>query len=129
MINNAEALGLRLKEGGLRLVSGGTDNHMVLVDLTPMDISGKQAEESLGRANIVVNRNAIPFDKKPPRQASGMRLGTPSVTTRGMDGETINIIGDLILEVINNLGDNDVEKRVKNEVLQLTRQFPVPGVD
>ena len=102
---------------------------MVLVDLTPMDISGKQAEESLGRANIVVNRNAIPFDKKPPRQASGMRLGTPSVTTRGMDGETINIIGDLILEVINNLGDNDVEKRVKNEVLQLTRQFPVPGVD
>ena len=129
VINNAEALGLRLKEGGLRLVSGGTDNHMVLVDLTPMDISGKQAEESLGRANIVVNRNAIPFDKKPPRQASGMRLGTPSVTTRGMDGETINIIGDLILEVINNLGDNDVEKRVKNEVLQLTRQFPVPGVD
>ena len=77
----------------------------------------------------MVNRNAIPFDKKPPRQASGMRLGTPSVTTRGMDGETINIIGDLILEVINNLGDNDVEKRVKNEVLQLTRQFPVPGVD
>ena len=99
---------------------------MVLVDLTPMDISGKQAEESLGKANIVVNRNAIPFDEKPPRQASGMRLGTPSVTTRGMGDTEMDIIGDLILEVINNLGDNNVERRVKNEVLQLTRQFPVP---
>ena len=126
VINNAQTLGLRLKKGGLRLVSGGTDNHMVLVDLTPMDISGKQAEESLGRANIVVNRNAIPFDKKPPRQASGMRLGAPSVTTRRMGDTEIEIIGDLILEVINNLGDNNVERRVKNEVLQLTSRFPVP---
>ena len=99
---------------------------MVLVDLTPMDISGKQAEESLGKANIVVNRNAIPFDEKPPRQASGMRLGTPSVTTRGMGDTEMDIIGDLILEVINNLGDNNVERRVKHEVLQLTSQFIFP---
>ena len=128
VIDNAQSLGLRLKEGGLRLVSGGTDNHMVLVDLTHMNISGKQAEESLGRANIVVNRNAIPFDKKPPRQASGMRLGTPSITTRGMNNPEIRIIGDLILKIINNLDDNNIEQQVKNEVLQLTSQFPVPGV-
>ena len=80
---NAGALADELNAGGLRLVSGGTDNHMVLVDVTPLGITGRQAEESLGRANIVVNRNAIPYDSKPPRVASGMRLGTPSVTSRG----------------------------------------------
>ena len=81
---NATALADALQSGGLRLVSGGTDNHIVLVDLTPMGITGRQAEEALGEANIVVNRNAIPFDTLPPRTASGMRLGTPSITSRGM---------------------------------------------
>ena len=128
VIRNARALSQRLQEGGLRLVSGGTDNHMVLIDLTPMNISGKQAEEALGRANIVVNRNAIPFDQKPPRQASGMRLGTPSITTRGMDTTATKTIANLILRIIKNHGDVHVEKQVKDEALQLTSKFPVPGI-
>ena len=128
VIRNARSLSQRLQDGGLRLVSGGTDNHMVLIDLTPMNISGKQAEEALGRANIVVNRNAIPFDQKPPRQASGMRLGTPSITTRGMDTTATKTIAKLILRIIKNHGDAHVEKQVKDEVLQLTSQFPVPGI-
>ena len=84
---NAVALGDALTNGGLRLVSGGTDNHMVLVDLRPLDVTGRQAEEALGRANIVVNRNAIPYDPKPPRVASGVRLGTAAITSRGIQGE------------------------------------------
>ena len=128
VIRNARALSQRLQEGGLRLVSGGTDNHMVLIDLTPMNISGKQAEEALGRANIVVNRNAIPFDQKPPRQASGMRLGTPSITTRGMDTTATKTIANLILRIIKDHGDTHVEKQVKDEALQLTSKFPVPGI-
>ena len=128
VIKNARSLSQRLQEGGLRLVSGGTDNHMILIDLTQINISGKQAEEALGRANIVVNRNAIPFDQKPPRQASGLRLGTPSITTRGMDTATMKSIADWILRIIKNIGDTKVEKEVKDEVLQLTSKFPVPGI-
>jgi len=128
VIDNAKVLAETLHGGGLRLVSGGTDNHMTLVDVTPMGLSGKQAEESLGRANIVINRNAIPFDKKPPRQASGIRLGTPAITTRGMKIQESKTIGTLILKVLQNIGDSGVEKEVKEEVLSLTNRFPVPGI-
>ena len=128
VVDNAKALAETLRKGGLRLVSGGTDNHMTLVDVTPMGLSGKEAEESLGRANIVINRNAIPFDKKPPRQASGIRLGTPAITTRGMKIEEANSIGTLILKVLQNIGDSKIEKEVKEEVLDLTSRFPVPGI-
>ena len=85
---NAVALAESLSEGGLRLVAGGTDNHMTLVDLRPLDVTGRQAEEALGAANIVVNRNAIPYDPKPPRTASGVRLGTPAITSRGFTEST-----------------------------------------
>ena len=128
VIDNAKALAETLHEGGLRLVSGGTDNHMVLVDVTPMGLSGKQAEESLGRANIVINRNAIPFDEKPPRQASGIRLGTPAITTRGMKIQEAKAIATLILKVLQNIEDSKVEKEVQEEVLYLTSRFPVPGI-
>ena len=128
VIDNAKALAETLDKGGLRLVSGGTDNHMTLVDVTPMGLSGKEAEESLGRANIVINRNAIPFDTKPPRQASGIRLGTPAITTRGMKIKEANTIGALILKVLGNIGDFKVENEVKEEVLDLTSRFPVPGI-
>lgn len=110
------------------MVSGGTDNHMALVDVTPMGLSGKQAEESLGRANIVINRNAIPFDEKPPRQASGIRLGTPAITTRGMKIQEAKAIATLILKVLQNIEDSKVEKEVQEEVLSLTSRFPVPGI-
>ena len=101
---------------------------MTLVDVTPINISGKQAEEALGRANIVINRNAIPFDEKPPRQASGIRLGTPAITTRGMGTAETITIGNLILKVLHNIEDPSVEQQVKQEVLHLTSQFPVPGI-
>ena len=128
VIENAKALANTLQKGGLRLVSGGTDNHMTLVDVTPMKLSGKEAEESLGRANIVINRNAIPFDTKPPRQASGIRLGTPAITTRGMKTEHATNIATLILKVLQNIGNLNVENEVKEEVLDLTSRFPVPGI-
>ena len=128
VIDNAKALAETLHEGGLRLVSGGTDNHMALVDVTPMGLSGKQAEESLGRANIVIYRNAIPFDEKPPRQASGIRLGTPAITTRGMKIQEAKAIATLILKVLQNIEDSKVEKEVQEEVLSLTSRFPVPGI-
>ena len=128
VIDNAKALAGTLHEGGLRLVSGGTDNHMALVDVTPMGLSGKQAEESLGRANIVINRNAIPFDEKPPRQASGIRLGTPAITTRGMKIQEAKAIATLILKVLQNIEDSKVEKEVQEEVLSLTSRFPVQGI-
>ena len=129
VIKNANTLAKTLSEGGLRLVSGGTDNHMCLVDLTSIDITGRQAEEALGRANIVVNRNAIPFDKLPPRQASGLRLGTPSITTRGMDSECATTIAECILNVLNNIGDEDIEKDVQKKVLSLCSDHPIPGIN
>ena len=128
VIQNAHQLSETLKSGGLRMVSGGTDNHMVLVDLSPMNITGKQAEEALGRANIVINRNAIPFDENPPRVASGMRLGTPSITTRGMGQPSINEVGHLILRVLSNIGDETTERDVKNDVLELVNKYPVPDI-
>ncbi|HBR65335.1 MAG TPA: serine hydroxymethyltransferase [Dehalococcoidia bacterium] len=129
VVANAKALATTLHEGGLRLVSGGTDNHMTLVDVTPIGISGKQAEESLGKANIVINRNAIPFDTKPPRQASGIRLGTPAVTSRGMKIREATTVGKLILKVLTNIEDPSVEEKVKQEILELTSRFPVPGIN
>ncbi|PZC42269.1 MAG: glycine hydroxymethyltransferase [Chloroflexi bacterium] len=128
VVANAKALATTLHEGGLRLVSGGTDNHMILVDVTPIGISGKQAEESLGKANIVINRNAIPFDTKPPRQASGIRLGTPAITSRGMKVREATTVGKLILKVLTNIEDPSVEEETKKQILELTSHFPVPGI-
>ncbi len=125
---NAAALADELRAGGLRLVSGGTDNHIVLVDLTPMDITGRQAEEALGEANIVVNRNAIPYDKKPPRTASGMRLGTPSITSRGMGVSEARQVGRLILKVLANPQSNAVKSEARDEAMGLCARFPAPGL-
>ena len=126
---NAKALGEALTNGGLRLVSGGTDNHMVLVDLRPLDVTGRQAEEALGRANIVVNRNAIPYDPKPPRVASGVRLGTAAITSRGFKENDARKVGELILRVLNDIGNDSVQSQVRDEVLGMTPRFPIPGID
>ena len=126
---NAVALAESLAAGGLRLVAGGTDNHMVLVDLRPLGLTGRQAEESLGRSNIVVNRNTIPYDPQPPRTASGVRLGTPAITSRGFKEADTRRVGDLILRVLNDIGNESVENQVRDEVLHMAPSFPVPGID
>ena len=126
---NAVALGEALTNGGLRLVSGGTDNHMVLVDLRPLDVTGRQAEEALGRANIVVNRNAIPYDPKPPRVASGVRLGAAAITSRGFKENDTRRVGELILRVLNDIDNDSVQSQVRAEVLEMTPNFPIPGID
>jgi len=129
VLDNALALASELKRLGLRLISGGTDNHMILVDLTETRGTGKEVEESLEAAGIVVNRNAIPFDLRSPRVTSGIRLGTPAVTTRGFGSEEMKRIASLIVKVIANIGDRDIQNQVSQEVSQICHRFPVPGID
>jgi len=128
-LDNAQALAGELQRLGLRLISGGTDNHLVLVDLTKTGVSGKEAEECLGAVGIVVNRNAIPFDPQPPRVTSGIRLGTPAVTSRGFGVEEMKGIAALIVKVITSIGDANIQKQAKEEVNQICSRFPVPGID
>ncbi len=128
-LENALTLATELKRLGLRLISGGTDNHLILVDLTETGVSGREAEKSLEAAGIVVNRNAIPFDPRPPQVTSGIRLGTPAVTTRGFGGEEMKHIASLMVKVITNIGDRDIQNQVSQEVSQMCRRFPLPGID
>ena len=129
LLDNALVLANELKQNGLRLVSDGTDTHVVLVDLKGTGVTGKDAEEALCSVGIVVNRNAIPFDTLPPRIASGIRLGTPAVTTRGFGIKEIKQITSLIIEVISNIGNQSIQNRVREEVSQICLRFPVPGID
>ncbi|MCX7912886.1 MAG: serine hydroxymethyltransferase [Dehalococcoidales bacterium] len=129
ILENARTLAAELQKLGLRLVSGGTDNHLMLVDLTDKGITGLEAEEALGRAGIIVNRNAIPFDERPPRVTSGIRLGTPAITSRGFGTEEMKQIASLIVRVIAHHGEEKVIKEVRQEVAQICRRFPVPGID
>ncbi len=129
VLDNALVLARELQSLGLRLVSGGTDTHVILVDLTGTGVTGRQAEESLQAAGIVVNRNAIPFDPRPPITTSGIRLGTPAVTTRGFGKEEMERIATLIAEVIGNIGNRDVQSQVRQEVKEMCSRFPVPGIN
>ena len=125
IVTNAKALAAALLARGYRLVSGGTDTHLLLVDLTDRGITGKDAQEALDRAWITVNKNTIPFETKSPMVTSGVRLGTPAVTTRGMrEPEMVEIAG-LIDRVLSNLGSASVEARVRDEVQELTNRFPL----
>ena len=126
---NAAALGDALADGGLRLVAGGTDNHMVLVDLRSAGVTGRQAEDALGKANIVVNRNAIPYDPKPPRTASGVRLGTAAITTRGFAEPETRRIAAMILRVLQDPDNAAIQSQTREETLEMTARFPVPGLD
>ena len=128
IVANAQTLAAELEAGGLRIVSGGTDNHLTLVDLTPLDTTGKDAEDALGRVHMTVNKNAIPFDPKPPRVTSGLRLGTPAVTSRGFGRKEMSRVASFIIQVLTNPGDEQVEARVRQEVVELTSGFPVPGL-
>ncbi|NWG12368.1 MAG: serine hydroxymethyltransferase [Acidobacteria bacterium] len=125
IVSNAKALASALTAEGLRLVSGGTDNHLMLVDVFCRGVTGKDAELSLDKAHITVNKNAIPFDKNPPMIASGIRVGTPAITTRGMREAEMVTIGRLIAEVLAAPSDVDVQRRVRASVLELTARFPL----
>ena len=125
IILNAAALGETLKSKGFRLVSGGSDNHLLLVDLRNKGISGKAAALALERAGICCNRNLIPFDPSPASKTSGIRLGTPAVTTRGMKAEEMKLIGSWIGEVVENIDDEKAIARIKMETAELTKDFPV----
>jgi glycine hydroxymethyltransferase len=126
IVRNASALAKTLSEAGLRLVSGGTDNHLMLVDLSPMNVTGKDAALALDKAGIVVNKNAIPFDRQSPFVTSGIRLGTPALTTRGMKEPEMKIVGGLIIEVLHSIAKETVLADVRKRVTALTRSFSVP---
>jgi glycine hydroxymethyltransferase len=128
VLENARVLASELQRYGMRIVSGGTDNHIVPVDLSPQGISGKDAEEALGAAGISVNRNTIPFDTKPPLITSGIRLGTPAVTTRGFGIEEMKRIASLIVKVLSTSGDKRAQEQVRQEVRELCQRFPIPGL-
>jgi glycine hydroxymethyltransferase len=125
IVRNSKRLGECLTGMGLRLVSGGTDTHLVLVDLRETELTGKIAEETLEAAGITVNKNAIPFDPRPPAVTSGIRIGTPAVTTRGMKEKEIEIIAGFIKEALNNTGNEKVLSRIKEDVRTLCDQFPI----
>jgi glycine hydroxymethyltransferase len=128
IVENAKAMADEFKKGGLRLVSGGTDNHLMLVDLTPINITGKEAEEALDSVRITVNRNTIPFDTKPPRVASGIRIGTPAVTSRGLGTAEVREVSKMIIRVLTNIGNEAIYREVRDNVDAITRRFPVPGL-
>lgn len=125
IVKNAKALAETLKNKGFRLVSGGTDNHLMLVDLTDKDITGKDAEEALGKANITVNKNTIPFETRSPFITSGIRIGTPAVTTRGMKEDAMEDIGNYIAEVLYNINNESVIDTVKEKVIKLCNKYPL----
>ena len=128
VLENARVLASEFQRYGMRIVSGGTDNHLVLVDLSSRGISGKQAEEALEAAGISVNRNPIPFDPKPPFITSGIRLGTPAVTTRGFGPDETKRVASLIARVLSHPEDERIQQRVRDEVRELCQQFPIPGL-
>jgi glycine hydroxymethyltransferase len=131
IVANARALAASVVESGLRVVSGGTDNHLMLVDLTAKDVTGKAAEKGLDRAWLTCNKNGIPYDTRSPFVTSGIRLGTPAGTTRGFREEEFRLIGALIAEVVDGMarngdeGDGQVEQRVRDRVAELCAQFPI----
>ena len=127
VIDNADALAETLASGGLSLVSGGTDNHLVLVDVTPLGVGGKQAEEVLGYCGITVNKNMIPFDERKPVDPSGIRIGTPALTTRGMGPEESRAVGRWMLESLRAPEDTALHHRIRAEVRELCQHFPVPA--
>ena len=129
VLDNALVLATELQRLGLRLVSGGTDNHMVLVDLTETGVTGREAEEALIRTGIVVNRIPTPFDPRPLQITSGIRLGTPAVTTRGFGREEMKQTASLIVKVITDIGSQKVQSQVGEEVSQICQRFPAPGID
>lgn len=126
IVVNAKKIASELASRGFELVSGGTDNHLMLVDLTSLDITGKDAEAKLGEASIIVNKNTIPFETRSPFITSGIRIGTPAATTRGMKEKQMTIIAGAIDETMRSMNDADKIREIKKNVAELCRQFPIP---
>ena len=129
VVDNCQTLAQELSEAGLRLVSGGTENHLVLVDVTPLDITGQQAESALESVGIVANKNVIPYDTQPPRVTSGLRLGTPAITSRGFDEAAVKSVAQLIIRTLASMDDQDALRAVAGEVREFASSYPVPGID
>jgi glycine hydroxymethyltransferase len=129
VIGNAQALAAALIERGFHVISGGTDNHLMLIDLRNKGVSGKQAQNALDAAGITLNKNAVPFDDKPPLITSGIRIGTPAMTTRGMREADMERVAAWIDEVIGHIDDETTHRRVAEEVRTLCQRFPVPGAE
>jgi glycine hydroxymethyltransferase len=128
IVANARTLADELRNRGLRLITGGTDTHLVLADVTPRGLTGKQAEQALDRAGITVNKNLIPFDQRPPLDPSGLRIGTPALTTRGMKEPEMRRIGHWIDQVLSAPDDDRLLLRIRSEVRELCQQFPAPAL-
>ena len=128
VITNAQALAAALMQRGFRVLSNGTDNHLMMIDLTNKNVTGKQAEEVLDRAHITANKNVIPNDPRSPMITSGIRFGTAAMTTRGMKPEHMDVVAGLIDRVISNINDETVIAQVRNEIVEWCTQFPVPAV-
>jgi glycine hydroxymethyltransferase len=125
VVKNAKALAAKIASREFRIVSGGTDTHLMLVDVFSKGINGKQAEQALDKAGITVNKNTIPFDQNPPLTPSGIRIGTPALTTRGMKESEMEAIGEWITDVLDHINDESVQKRVRREVEMLCERFPL----
>ena len=128
MVSNARTLAARLEERGFALVTGGTDNHLVLMDLTPKGVPGKVAAQALDRAGIVTNYNSIPFDPRKPFDPSGVRIGTPAITARGMGAAEMEQLGDWMAEVVDHVEDEAKIAGIAADVKALCDKFPAPGV-
>ena len=126
VVTNAAALASGLANNGFRLISGGTDNHLMLVDVGSRDMTGKECQAALDEAGITVNKNTIPFETRSPFQASGIRIGSPAVTTRGMGEAEMADIADMISEVLLDIKNVDKQEQVRQRVRQLTARFPLP---
>jgi glycine hydroxymethyltransferase len=127
VVSNAQAMTQVLMQRGYKIVSGGTDNHLFLLDLIDKNITGKDADASLGRAHITVNKNAVPNDPRPPAISSGLRIGTPAVTTRGFKEAQARQLSNWIADVLDHMGDESALERVRAEVVKICQRFPVYG--
>ena len=125
VVANTKTMAAAVAKRGFRIVTGGTDNHLFLIDVHSRGITGTDAEKALDRAGITVNKNSIPFDPLPPMKAGGIRLGSPSVTTRGMREPEMEQIGDWITEILSHIGNTEVEQRVRKQVAELASGFPI----
>jgi glycine hydroxymethyltransferase len=128
IVENAQALGRALESRGFRLITGGTDNHLLLIDMTPKGIGGKPYAQALDRAGIVANYNSIPFDPRKPFDPSGLRIGTPAVTSRGMGVAEMERLAAWMDDVAQNVNDEARIARIAAEVAELCRGFPAPGI-